>query len=187
MVGIKFIRIKGNLFIMLNKYSSYLNRLVHLLGLMFVFSFLFLTSCNNDDCVIPECRTNLDNNTIVVVTGDVSGGEGTQITPDIIDSLSITNQSAVVKFSVLKLGRCHKVLGYGHTWSSNSGTPIIGSDNFVDYENNINFNDEVVTLMNGLSPQTKYWVRSWIAIEKQDCGLERIIFYNDKISEFTTL
>lgn len=149
---------------------------------------LLFTSCNKDDgCEVAECSISLGNGSAVTVTNNVSGGQGTQITPDIIDASSITSQSAVVKFTVLKIGRCHEVVGYGHTWSSISATPRIGIDNFIDYENNINFNDEVVTIMNGLLPNTKYWVRSWVAIEAQDCTRERVIFYNDNISEFTTL
>lgn len=173
---------------MQNNHLSKDRKIINLFGALLIFAFLLLTSCSkDDDCDVAECSISLGNGSVVTVTSNVSGGEGTQITPDIIDPSSITDQSAVVKFTVLKIGRCHEVVGYGHTWSAVRGTPRIGIDNFVDYENNINFNDEVVTIMNGLLPETRYWVRSWIAIEKQDCTQERVIFYNDNISEFTTL
>ncbi len=162
-------------------------KVIQLVFYMFFLSFLFITCCDDDDCVVPECNTSLGNGSVVTVTSNVSGGQGTQITPDIIDPTDITDQSAVVKFTVLKIGKCHEVVGYGHTWSSSNATPRVGNDEFVDYENNINFNDEVVSIINGLSSNTTYWVRSWIAIEKQDCTRERVIFYNDNISEFTTL
>lgn len=158
------------------------------LWLPILFLPLLVASCKDDnDCDVPECSVNLSDGAVVTVTSGVSGGQGTQITPDVIDSGSITETSAVVRYTVLKIGRCHQVIGYGHTWSSTHATPRVGVDEFVDYEGGVNFNDEVVTVMNQLQPQTQYWVRSWIAIEAQDCTRERIIFYNDNISEFTTL
>jgi len=187
MLKIALILTKGNQFIMQSNRFSKFKKTIHLITAMLLLSFLFITCCDDDDCVVPECNVSLGNGSVVTVTSNVSGGQGTQITPDIIDSSDITDQSAVVKFTVLKIGRCHQVVGYGHAWSSSSATPRIGIDDFVDYEDNINFNDEVVTILNGLSSNTTYWVRSWIAIEKQDCTRERVIFYNDNISEFTTL
>lgn len=159
-------------------------------GIAFILvSLILLTSisCTKDGCELPDCTVRIRNGSTITITGNVSGGEGTQITADSIDSSSITSNAAVIKFTVLKIGGCHKVMGYGHTWSSTSATPRIGTDNFVDYEDNINFNDEVSTIMRNLFPKTKYWVRSWIAIEKKDCTQERVIFYNDFISEFRTL
>lgn len=169
-----------------------LPRKVNGIGLILFWSIVLTAiSCNKDkdSCELPVCTTRVQNGNklAVSVIDNVSGGEGTQITPDIIDVSSITSNAAVVKFTVLKIGGCHRVLGYGHTWSSTSATPRIGVNNFIDYEDNVNFNDEVATIMRNLFPNTKYWVRSWIAIEKQDCTKERVLFYNDSISEFTTL
>lgn len=157
---------------------------IYLIGLLFVLLFSF---CRNSDCDVTKCKLSLGGEAAVTVTSNVSGGKGTQITPDIIINSSITESSAVVKFSVVRIGSCHEVVGYGHTWSSSSATPRIGLDEFIDYEVDVNFNDEIITIMNGLTPNTKYWTRSWIAIEIHDCERKRIIYYNDKISEFTTL
>lgn len=148
---------------------------------------IFLFSCPKEKCNLPDCRIRLGSGSAIVVTENVSGGQGTQITPDEIDQASITARSATVKFTVLRIGGCHKVLGHGHTWSSDNATPKIGIDNFVDYEDGVNFNDEIKTVLRNLQPNTRYWVRSWIAIEEKSCGRERIIFYNDKSLEFKTL
>ena len=158
------------------------------LNVLFIISVVINASCKEkSDCVVPECGASISNGTSISVTKGVSGGGGTQISPDSIDAASITSTSAVVKNQIKKIGQCHEVIGYGHTWSSANASPRIGVDWFVDYQNNVNFNDEVVTLMSDLTPDTKYFVRSWIAIEKQNCDRERIVFYNDDISEFTTL
>lgn len=160
----------------------------HTLKLLLIIPFVIMASCKEEsDCVVPECGSSISSGTSISVTKNVSGGEGTQISPDSIDAASITSTSAVVKNQIKKIGQCHEVIGYGHTWSSKNASPRIGVDWFVDYQNNVNFNDEVATLMSDLTPGTKYWVRSWIAIEKQNCDRERIVFYNDDISEFTTL
>ncbi|MEM7104959.1 MAG: hypothetical protein AAF502_17615 [Bacteroidota bacterium] len=161
---------------------------MNFLKIIFIIGLLsFSTACKKNDCVIPECRITLGNGSAVTVTNNVSGGQGTQITPDIIDPSSITSSSATIKFNVHRIGVCHVVIGYGHTWSSTNGTPRIGTDDFSDYGSNVNFGDEVLTSMNNLTSNTKYWVRSWIAIEVQDCTIERIIYYNDDVSDFTTL
>lgn len=152
-----------------------------------LFALFIIFSCKKEnDCDVPECSVNLGSSGVVTVTSNVSGGQGTQITPDIVDNTSITETSGTVKFTVLKVGKCHKVVGYGHTWSSVNATPAIGIDSFSDFEDNVNFNDEVVTLMNNLESKKKYWVRSWIAVEVQNCTRERIVYYNDNISSFTT-
>ncbi len=138
-----------------------------------------------DECKYEECSVSISGRS-VTVTANVSGSGGTQITPD--STLSISNSSAEVIFKVLRVGSCHKVLGYGHVWSSTYATPNLDNARFVDYGENVNFGDQVKTNMNNLLPSTKYYVRGWIAIEKQDCDIkEREIFYNDNISEFTTL
>lgn len=151
---------------------------------------LFLIPCLfscDEECEFSECGTSLANGAVITVSSNVSGGEGTQITPDIIDTSSITTESATVKFSIKKIGSCHTVIGYGHTWSSIHATPRTGTDTFSDYENNVNFNDEVTTVMRNLTSNTTYWVRSWIAIEGQACDTrKRVVFYNDKVSEFRT-
>lgn len=157
------------------------------LAVLILLLILLNPACCEEECDVPECNISLADGAVVTVTSNVSGGGGTQITPDSIDQASVTDQSAVVSNKVLRIGQCHQVLGYGHTWSSTSATPRIGIDEFSDYEDNINFNDEVATIMSGLSSGTTYWVRSWVSIEYQNCTRERIIFYNDNISQFTTL
>ncbi|MEM1123965.1 MAG: hypothetical protein AAGJ18_26240 [Bacteroidota bacterium] len=154
------------------------------------FSLLFFTTiaCSKDseECNPATCKVRIGNGESVSAIKNVSGGEGTHITADVINQSDITERSALVEFKVLRIGGCHQVIGYGHTWSAINATPKIGIDYFTDYGDNINFNDEVATLMTNLRPNTKYWVRSWIAVEKLDCTQERVIFYNDTISAFTT-
>lgn len=177
-----------SLFIMQSNYSIISVKSAKNIALFIqLLTILILYSCKKgNDCDVPECNVNLGGSGIVTVTSNVSGGQGTQITPDIIDLSSITQSSAIVKFKVLKIGKCHKVIGYGHTWSSTNGTPTIGTDNFIDYEDNVNFNDEVVTLITNLESNKTYWLRAWIAIEVQNCTQERIVYYNDTVSSFTT-
>jgi hypothetical protein len=160
------------------------------LNLIYLLIFLVIPfSCKKKECDLPSCSSISSNGNKVVftVTGNVSGGNGTQIRADSIDMSSITNHSALVTFQIVKIGKCHKVLGYGHVWSSLRATPVIGDDNFADYGTTVNFGDNATTLITDLKPNTTYWVRSWIAVEKNDCNRERKVFYNDQISTFTTL
>lgn len=154
--------------------------------LLFLIALSTLQFSCEDECDYPECSISLTG-TPIVVSANVSGGSGTHITPDVIDSTSITTESATVTFKVKRIGKCHVVLGHGHVWSSSNSVPTLGNDNYSDYENNVNFNDEISTVIRDLTPNTRYWVRSWIAIEIQDCSRQRVVFYNDKSTEFTTL
>lgn len=144
-------------------------------------SALFNYSCNK--CEVKECNSSVSGRQ-VTVTANVSGGGGTQITPDSISE--VTSQSAKVSYVVLREGGCHKILGYGHVWSAVDATPTLENGSFSDYGDNVNFNDQVKTSIIGLLPATKYYVRSWVAIEISDCDRNREVMYNDRISEFTT-
>jgi hypothetical protein len=136
-----------------------------------------------DECEVKECKTTISGRQ-VTVTANVSGGGGTQITPDSISE--VTSQSAKIAYVILREGACHKIIGYGHVSSATDATPTLENSTFSDYGDNVNFNDQVKTTMNGLLPATRYFVRSWVAIEISDCDKTREIMYNDAISEFTT-
>jgi len=160
----------------------------HRLRLLFSLAavLLLFSGCPGDECNLPDCRTILNGGPPIVVTESVSGGQGTQITPDIVDTASVTANSAAVSFTILRIGGCHDLIGHGHVWSSNVATPTLGRGFSADYGDNANFNDRVITIMEDLAPGTTYYVRSFIAIENRTCDMERIIFYNDVATEFTT-
>lgn len=188
MTKIKYTLTKENQFIMPNNPYSAFQRFIKLISFSIYLLLLTIISCNKEEgCELPNCKVKISNGSELEVTENVSGEDGTHITANIIDESNITNNSASVKFTVLRIGGCHKVIGYGHTWSATNATPRIGIDYFVDYEENINFNDEVATIMRNLLPNTKYWVRSWIVVEIQDCSEKRITYYSDTISTFRTL
>ena len=124
------------------------------------------------------------------MTSNVSGQEGTQITPDQIIESSITSNSALVSTTLLKIGKCHNLLGYGHVWSFDDATPSLSSlsdFDFTDNGVNANFNDDFSSNMLSLMSNTKYYVRAWVAVENADDPNDRILFYSDKISSFETL
>lgn len=151
---------------------------------------LFYSSCKKPDPPVievviqeePSCGINLKDQKLTVVSNLNSGEEGTQITPDSIFNINI--ESAQVRNKVLKVGRCHRIIGYGHVWSNTNGTPTIENDIVKDYGTNVNFGDEVNTLMIDLVPNTKYWVRSFVTIENED-SKEQKTLYNNFISDFT--
>lgn len=152
-----------------------------------LFVLLYSASCNPDsDCLVPECEKSVVTSITVVSPDDNSGGDGTLITADLLDSSSITANSATIEFTIKKVGQCHKVIGFGHTWSSTNGTPRIDIDNFSDYGEVVTINNKAKTYMNNLSPGTDYFVRNWIAIEKIDCTIERKIYYGNNIITFRT-
>jgi hypothetical protein len=96
---------------------------------------------------LSNCSLSLVENGTITVTANVSGEKGTQITPDEIIESSITPNSAEVRFTVLRIGSCHRILGYGHVWSPTKSTPSLGENNVrsSDFGANVNFNDEVIT------------------------------------------
>lgn len=163
--------------------------MMHKILIFFLIGFVSLGSGCDDECNKPDCRQSLGSGgrLRVLDANEFSGEEGTLITNNVLDSLSVTSESAVVRYTFYKISNCHLVIGYGHTWSSVRATPTVEFDNFTDYETNVNFNDEVVSLLGNLNAATKYWVRSWVAVESNDCFEDRKILYSDEVLEFTTL
>lgn len=141
-------------------------------------------SCTDDEPV-QSCRVNVVNSSITV-TANVSGEEGTQITPDIIETSSITFNSAEISFTVHKVGRCHEVVDYGHVWSKEYATPTKENANQSNYGSNVNFGDEVRTLMLNLPVKSKIYVRGYVTIRSLEDYTEKTL-YNNNISTFTTL
>lgn len=148
-----------------------------------------LSSCslfnNSDDDDVESCAVNVSN-TSIVVTDNVSGEEGTQITPDEIITSSITTNSAEVSFRVLKVGSCHEIIDYGHTWSNNIATPTVEVAEKSSYGSNVNFGDEVRTVMNDLTPNQLYYVRGYVTIRSLNGENQVKTLYNDNISTFMT-
>ena len=175
-----------NLFIMQINFL----RLFGTRSLYLVISFLsisiFSSSCSWD-CDFEPCEGVTVSSITVVSPSDYSGGNGTLITADTLDLSSITENSATIEFTIKKVATCHKVVGYGHTWSSTSATPRLGVDHFSDYGEVVTVNNKAKTFMTDLTSDTQYFVRSWIALEKQDCVRERIIYYSNDITSFKTL
>ena len=148
---------------------------------------LLFLDCSSDDCEVPDCRVNLSGRQFEILEESLSGGSGTQFTPDRVVPGSITNSSAQIEFTVKQIGGCHDVVGYGHVWSAVNANPLVGRDIWTDYGTNVNFNDVVRTNMLLLAPNTTYFVRSWVTIEIQDCEARRETYYNDMVTEITTL
>jgi hypothetical protein len=146
---------------------------------------LGISSCIDDEPVQGSCRVNVANSSITV-TANVSGEEGTQITPDIIEQSSITAYKAEISFTVHKVGKCHEVIDYGHVWSRLQATPTKENAAQSNYGSNVNFGDQVSTLMYNLTPNRKYYVRGYVTIRSLEDNTEKTL-YNNNISTFTTI
>lgn len=133
----------------------------------------------------PDCKVSVANSAILV-TSNVSGEEGTQISPDEISTPSISTNSAEITFRFHRVGNCHEVVNYGHVWSSVNGTPTVNNSNRSSFGSDVNFGDAVNSFMNGLAPNTKYFVRGYIQIRSKEDGSE-IALYNDEVTSFITL
>ncbi len=160
-----------------------------LLLLLLLLGFLIiLPACpTTTDPEEESCKVNVANSTITVSSNsDVSGEEGTHITPDIILSSSITSNEAEVGFTVHKVGNCHEIIDYGHVWSNEFATPTVENASQSNFGSNVNFHDEVKTLMTDLIGNRKYYVRAYVKVIDLDQGNEKVL-YNDIISSFTTL
>ena len=142
-------------------------------------------SCKEDGLMLDSCIVNVANSSITI-TSNISGEEGTQITPDDINQSSITTNSAEISFKVHKVGECHEVVDYGHVWSLEFATPTVENANQSNYGSNVNFGDEVKTLMNNLSPNRKYYVRGYVKVRGLEDNSTKTL-YNDNISSFTTI
>lgn len=152
---------------------------------LFCSFFLILFCACKTEPPQSTCRVNVANSSITIST-NVSGGEGTHISPDIIDESSIQQESAEISFIVHRIGQCHEVVSYGHVWSDEFATPTVLNSDQSSYGSQVNFGDEVRTLMDFLYPNTKYFVRAYITIIGLEDGVEKTL-YNDQISSFTTL
>lgn len=149
-------------------------------------AFIFtMYSCSKDEGE-ETCKVNVANSS-VTVTSNVSGEEGTQISPDKIISSTITASSADVIFKVHKVGACHEIIDYGHTWSKDVATPTIDSEKShrSGYGTHVNFGDEVRTSMKDLVANKKYYVRGYVIIKSENYNIK--VLYNDNITVFKTL
>lgn len=158
------------------------------LGFLLFIGALILSSCECE-CKMDECRINALGKPITIYS-NVSGGQGTHITPDTI--WKVLNTSATVNLTIKRIGRCHKVLGFGHVWSRQE-VPLLDFDKFTDF-GSINAEDfkediKIGSILMDLTPKTNYYVRSWVAVDVSnvDCTVERTVYYNDVILKFTTL
>ena len=156
---------------------------------LIILNFILVSSCNCD-CENEDCRVNIAGKPITVVS-NVTGKSGTYISPDSVYNIQQT--SALVDLKIVSISPCHEILGFGHTWSEFNSTPTLDFSSYVDYgeinKDNFTSNYIITSLLRDLSPNTNYYVRSWLAVDVsyQDCSVERIIFYSDDVKKFKTL